>query len=345
MTACRRLLTALLVVVASTALVPSYVASSVAATSAPNPLAGGPWGVYNVKTDDVYGPYLRATGTNKALLATIALRPRVRWFGEWIPTSQVAAKIRNYIKVSQHGNPNTLVQLATFRLWPNGGEAGRSRPLTAAQQEDYKAWYRAVASAIGTSRVAVVLEPDLAIALKGWSPATRLALTRYAAQTLSRLPRTSTYLDASDADWLKADAAVSMLGSAGVAYVRGFALGATHYWSTAAQTTYAQAVIAKLAARGIPGKHAVIDTADNGRPFTWSQYYAKHPKGDFDNAETCRSTTETQCDTLGHPPTWVTTDPAHVDGYLWFGRPWLTRQASPFNLTRALQVARTTPYA
>ena len=351
MTACRRLLTALLVVLVGVALTPSYAATATGTTTgtttavtSPNPLAGGPWGVYSVKTDDVYGPYLKASGTTKALLGKIALRPRVRWFGEWIPTSQVGAKVRHYIQVSQHGNPNTLVQLATFRLWPNGGEAGRKRPLTAAEQNDYRAWYRAVAAAIGSARVAVVLEPDLAMALTGWSPATRLALTRYAAQTLSRLPRTATYIDASDADWLKPDAAVSMLSSAGVAWTRGFALGATHYWSTAAQTTFAQGVIARLGAKGIPGKHAVIDTADNGKPFTWSQYWAKHPKGDFDNAETCRSTSETACDTLGHPPTWMTTDPAHVDGYLWFGRPWLYRQASPFSLARALQVARTTQF-
>jgi endoglucanase len=33
-----------------------------------------------------------------------------------------------------------------------------------------------------------------------------------------------------------------------------------------------------------------------------------------------------------------------VDGYLWFGRPWLYMQADPFVMTRALQLARTTPY-
>jgi hypothetical protein len=353
-TAFRRLLTAALVVLAGAALMPSHdasvaapaahLATAVASTSS-NPLAGGPWGVYNVKTDDVYGPYLKASGTNKALLGKIALRPRVRWFGEWIPTRQVAAKVKHYISVSQHGNRNTLVQLATFRLWPNGGEPARNKALSTAQLNDYKAWYRAVAAAIGTSRTAVVLEPDLAMALKGWKPAVRLALAKYAAQTLSKLPRTSVYIDASDADWLKADAATAMLRSAGVAYARGFALGATHYGSTASETSFADSVVAKLAAAGIPGKHAVIDTADNGKPFTWSQYYAEHPKGDFDNAETCRSTTDTTCDTLGHPPTWVTTDPAHVDGYLWFGRPWLYRQASPFTLSRALQIAKTTPFA
>jgi endoglucanase len=89
----------------------------------------------------------------------------------------------------------------------------------------------------------------------------------------------------------------------------------------------------------------VIDTADNGQAFTWSQYYAKHPRGDFDNAETCRTRIETQCDTLGIPPTPNTGGAADVvDAYLWFGRPWLYRQASPFRLDRALAVARTTPY-
>jgi hypothetical protein len=34
----------------------------------------------------------------------------------------------------------------------------------------------------------------------------------------------------------------------------------------------------------------------------------------------------------------------YVDAYLWFGRPWLIRQASPFSLSRSLEVARSTPF-
>jgi hypothetical protein len=34
----------------------------------------------------------------------------------------------------------------------------------------------------------------------------------------------------------------------------------------------------------------------------------------------------------------------HVDGYLWFGRPWLFMQADPFSMPRAIWLARTTPY-
>ena len=36
---------------------------------------------------------------------------------------------------------------------------------------------------------------------------------------------------------------------------------------------------------------------------------------------------------------------AYVDGYLWFGRPWLFNQASGWDHQRALTIARTTPYA
>ena len=66
------------------------------------------------------------------------------------------------------------------------------------------------------------------------------ALTKYAAYVLSRQPRTSVYIDASDADWLKVPDAVAMLKASGITYARGFALGATHYWAVSAQTTYAE---------------------------------------------------------------------------------------------------------
>lgn len=315
---------------------------SPAVTAAGNPLTG-PWGRQLTQADIVYRAYLNTSGTSKALLGKIALQPRMQWFGTWNTTGQVASRIQEYIRVTQAGNPKALVQLAAFRLWPNGGEPAKMRPLTVADQAAYRAWVREAARGIGSSRVAMVLEPDLGVALKGWQPDVRLALTNYAARVFGALPRTSVYLDASDADWLRVDKAVAMLRSAGVAYVRGFALGATHYWSVTGQKAYGHTVIAKLAAAGIPNRHFVIDTADNGRPFTYGQYYLAHPHGRFDNAETCTTRTQTRCITLGPRPTWQTGD-AGVDAYLWFGRPWLTRQARPFDLPRALAVARTTPY-
>lgn len=321
-----------------------------------NPLAGRPWGVYTGKSDGVYPAYQSATGSNRALLAKVALRPRAIWFGPWTPAGQIAGKIRDYVTKTQRGNPDVVVPLAVFRLWPYS-EARKNVPLTAADQAAYRTWINQLANGIGRSRVAIILEPDLAVALGGWRPGVRMALTAYAARVLGGLPNAAVYLDASDSDWLSVAKATSMLRSAGIRYVRGFALGATHYSGVAPNIDYGHRIVAALSQAGVPGKHFVIDTADNGRPFTWSQYWAKHPNGDFDNAEPCRSLTEVRCDTLGIPPTWRVGDPAwrlgtrlsalakrHVDGYLWFGRPWLVRQSSPFSLARTLQVARTTPY-
>jgi hypothetical protein len=270
--------------------------------------------------------------------------------------AQANAKIREYIATTQAGDPSVLVQLAVFRLWPHG-EGAKNRPITVAEQGAYRRWVDAAAQAIGGSRVAVVLEPDLAVSLGGWQPTVREALTAYAAHAFAQLPQTSVYIDASDSDWLSVPQATNMLLASGIREARGFALGATHYSGTAENIAYGRNVVAALAAAGVPDRHFVIDTADNGRPFTWLQYWAAHPHGDIDNSEPCRSMTQVRCDTLGIPPTWQVADPrwglpadlqqaaaSSVDGYLWFGRPWLYRQASPFKLGRTLKVAATTPY-
>ena len=111
-----------------------------------NPLAGGTWGVYTGSADGVYPAYQRASGSEKVLLAKIALRPRVRWFGSWMTASDAAAKLRDYIRVTQAGDPDVLVQLAVFRLWPQG-EGAKDKPLTAADQDAYRQWVDAAAQA------------------------------------------------------------------------------------------------------------------------------------------------------------------------------------------------------
>lgn len=349
---------------------------AVSRTSAPilalgsSPLVGGRWGVYQGTWDGLWPAYSAASGATKALLAKEALQPRAIWFTDGQPTSKVRQYTADYIAAQQAGDPSTLVQMAVFREWPTG-EGGRGTPLTAAQQTDYQNWINQMAAGIGTARVAIILEPDLGLdaplsphedphagSLHTADPAVRLALVKYAAATLAALPNTTVYLDGSSADWLSIPQAVQTLTAAGISSVRGFALGATHYSTTANEITYGAALVQALAAAGAPGKHFVIDTADNGRGFTYPGYYAKHPGGFFDNAEPCSSPAETQCDTLGIPPTTqVTGQPGlglsaeqeaeaaqDVDAYLWFGRPWLTNQAWPFDQGRALQVAATTPW-
>jgi hypothetical protein len=350
--------------------VPGYrpaVARSKPQTVLPDdPLAGGRWAVYRGPWNGIYPAYQRAGGEEKRLLGRIALQPRVIWFASEFSTSSIRTQLDRFIAEQQaEFGKDALIQIAVFREWPHG-EGGRGKPLSGSEQAAYRAWVDAAADAIGDARVALVLEPDLglnAIPNNSWEtrtadPAVRLGLVRYAAKRFSGLPRTSVYLDASDSDWLSVSKIVPVIEAAGVEYARGFALGATHYSSVGDNIDYGMKIVDALEADGIHGKKFVIDTADNGRPFTWLQHRSEHPGADFDNAATCRSVSDTTCDTLGVPPTTDVADQPgldltarqrtdalrYVDAYLWFGRPWLIRQASPFSLSRSLEVARSTPF-
>ena len=178
-------------------------------------------------------------------------------------------------------------------------------------------------------------------------------LVGFAARRFAKLPNASVYIDAGAADWTSVDEALEILLPAGIEHVRGFALNSTHYVATGDEIRYGAEVVAALDALGITGKHFVVNTAANGRPFNGYDYDGPN----FDNAETCRSRDDTSCVTLGIPPTADVANPAwgltaeenalalaHVDGYVWVGRPWLYMQNDPFVMSRALAVARTTPY-
>ncbi|HEY0773013.1 MAG TPA: glycoside hydrolase family 6 protein [Nocardioidaceae bacterium] len=353
------LTTALVTAVAPT---PAATPPAQAAAETGNPLTARPWGIDT--RHELWKAYDAAFGDAKRLLGKMALEPTVFWFTDIAPVDDVARRVAAHIESAQDGDPDTLVQIAMFRLWPEG-EANRDKPLTLADRRAYRRWVDNAARGIGDARVAMVLEPDLAVSLTGWRPEVRLRLARYAAKKFSALPRTTVYLDAGSSDWLSVPAAVQMLRTAGIEYARGFSLGATHYTSTTSEIAYGTAIVRALRGAGFGGRRFVIDTADSGRPFTYREYYAKHPNGFFDNAEACRTLSERRCVTLGIPPTtavaltrWGLPERqrrqarAHVDGYLWFSRPWYVygrplgevSTDGPFDLLRALAVARTSRY-
>ncbi len=320
-----------------------------------NPLAGREWGVYQGPLDQVWAPYSRATGHRRELLAKIALQPRSKWFGAWIPTKDVGGKIRTYLDNASGGDPEVVVPLTIFAMQP-WEDAACSRLPTAKERRTYRRWTDAVATAIGDSRVAMVLQPDgpFALCAPGGSKAPS-RLIGYSAAVYGALARTSVYLDAGAADWLRDDPtlAADILVPAGIEHVRGFALASTHYDSTAREIRFGTKVVHELARRGVAGRHFVVNTAANGRPFAGYTYDGPN----YDNARVCATRTETRCVTLGIPPTADVANEAwglnarnqrrarrHVDGYVWVGRPWLYMQADPFVMKRALAVARTSPY-
>ena len=324
-------------------------------TASENPLAGRPWGTYLGRADQTYAPYLAATGTDKQLLGRIALAPKAKWFGGWISDTQIAGKVKAYVANAQAGNPEALVQLAVFRMRPWEHEACRRLPTTA-EQASYKRWVRGFAAGVGSAHTAVVLQPDGPFALCAPGGSTLPSrLIAYSAKVLGALPHTSVYIDVGAADWESEAEAVQLLLAADVADARGFALNLTHYDSTARQISFGAQIVSSLAHHGVPHRHFVINTAENGRPFKFLQYYATRDRAQ--RPVPCTATRRTLCATLGIPPTsdvanprwnlpaWAAKTAAKlVDGYLWMGRPWLNISPFSLNVPYALALARSTPF-
>jgi hypothetical protein len=327
-----------------------------AARGATNPLAGRRWGVYEGPSELAWAPYARATGTRKRLLGKIALAPKAKWFGSWIPNDQIGQKVRDYVAGAQAGDPQTLVQMTIFRMVP-WEHAACDRLPTTAERASYRQWIDRFAAAVGDAHTAIVLQPDgpFALCAPGGSTVPE-QLIRYAAKTLSALPHTSVYIEVGAADWPApgqggVPQVLKFLVPDGIAYARGFALNGTHYSSTVDEVDRGAAIVAALDARGITGKHFVVNTSGNGQPFEFGHYQGPDPL----NAWVCRSKADPRtCVALGIPPTADVTSPRwglpdrtrqlagqYADGFLWFGRPWLWRQNEPFVMKRALLLART----
>lgn len=329
--------------------------SSTLTAAADNPLAGHTWGVYHGPADMAWKPYLRASAVQKHLLDKIVQVPKSQWFGSWIPNSAIAGKVTAYLDNVTGGDPDVLANMTIFRMQPWEKPSCSSLP-TPAQQASFKQWIARAAAAIGNHYVALVLQPDGPFALCAPRGSTLPSqLLGWAARTFAANPNTSVYIDAGAADWLRSDPAkaLQILTPAGIDAVRGFELNSTHYDSTHDELAYGAAIVKALAAAGYPGKHFVVNTAANGIPFRGTEYHGP----DFDNARVCRSQSDRLCTTLGIPPTSDVTNPAwglsaadttiaaaYCDGFVWLGRPWLYRQAAPFVMQRALQLARTTRY-
>lgn len=335
-------------------------ASMPASSSNPhNPLAGRPWGVYEGNAEPSWKPYLAASGATKQALATIALAPKAKFFGAWIPNSQIAQRVREYVDSATSADPDSLVQLTLFRMVPWEGDACHRLP-TKAERASYKQYVDIVAQTLGTTHAAVVLQPDgpdLRCVPDGSKVPAHLL--RYAANTLAAQPHVSVYIEMGSSDWFsgRPDEAVQLLLQTGVAHVRGFALDTSHFDSVARQITFGHRIVEGLAAHGVHHKHFVIDTSDNGHAFTGKWYHRTHPGSPLGHAQPCDAAGQTHCVALGIPPTTDVASPAWglsaarsataarlVDGYLWVSRPWLVNQSGSFDVQRALSEIRYSPY-
>jgi len=157
--------------------------------------------------------------------------------------------------------------------------------------EEYPLWIDAIATGLGTTASAVILEPDsLSLADECGNADSRVATTQDA---ITRFADTEAviYLDGGHSNWHPAADTAALLKRAGVERVRGFATNVSNYNTTDAEIAYGEQVSALTG-----GSHFVVDTGRNGNG---------------SNGEWCNPSGRA----LGDSPA-ITTD-GHHDANLW----------------------------
>lgn len=337
--------------------------TTVQAANPTNPLAGRDWGMYLGVTDPAINSWARFGQADRDRYALIPMMHKAKYFGKWIPDSAAYAKTRDYIENAQAGDPEKVAVMTLFRMFPWEGEAYVTKRLpTAAEQASYRRYVTETARAIGSDRVAVVVQPDGFFAKLAYEAARKRGLSRsqallpakmlaWTAKTLAQGANTTVYMDMGSEDWARGvvGPTAKFLKLVGVKYARGFSLNVSHKNYLDREIQYGEKVVAALAAMGIPDKHFVLDTSDNGNPFHGAELNAGKDRSDYlppGDVTPCATpadlTTKGRiCTALGVPPTTDVDNPAwglppavaasaarNVDAYLWVSRPWLPHQGA-----------------
>lgn len=130
----------------------------------------------------------------------------------------------------------------------------------------YRRWVTQVAAGMRGGRAIVVLEPD-ALPFIGNPQCSgrgdRLGLLRFATQKL-RDAGAWVYIDAGHSGWQTPQHMAPLLKKSGIAMARGFATNVANTRTTAAETTWATALVKQLRTRKVRGVRWVLDTSRNG---------------------------------------------------------------------------------
>src|ERR1700735_4106759 len=109
----------------------------------------------------------------------------------------------------------------------------------------YRGWIENIASQIGASRAAVIVEPDalaMADCLSGDQRQERYDLIHYAVDSLSRNPATAVYVDGGHIRWHSPEDMADRLNKAGVGHARGFSLNIANFFTTEDEIGYGEAI-------------------------------------------------------------------------------------------------------
>jgi endoglucanase len=255
---------------------------------------------------------LRAQGrqSQAALVARIADQPRFAWFGPFAPPD----RMREYVDRARAAGKIPLIAL--FNV-----EARECEDLGTARR-----FYVDAARAIGNRPAIVAFEPDSLGTMPGprSAPACYNAI-RYGIGVFAKLPKASTFVEASASDWEGATRMAPKLRRVGACRVGGILLNATHADWTNANIRYGHALDRLLPCH----LRILVNTAENGR------------------GPTSRTVPQHWCDRrqrygLGPPPAFPSGHKDVLFGYV--NRPGYTQKCydAPVRwaLYRALNLAR-----
>jgi endoglucanase len=234
-----------------------------------------------------------------AEIQKIAGQPMAKWFGDWsYGHGGTAADVNWWVTAATSAGSLPVIVAYDIPQRDCGSYSSGGAP----SNEAYEQFINAMAQGIAGRKTVVILEPDALAELTCLSAegqASYYTLLSYAVKHLSESPAVSVYLDAGNSTWQPAATMASRLLKADVAGARGFSLNVSNFNTTAAETTYGQAISADLAT----GSHFIIDTSRNGQGPTSGGEWCNPPgRG------------------LGTPPTSQTANPL-IDAYFWIKRP------------------------
>jgi endoglucanase len=200
--------------------------------------------------DDVRAPAIRSA---------LAGRAGAAWFGGW--SGDIRSAVDRYVSSAAARGQVPVLVAYNVPGRDCGGESGGGASTTAG----YRRWITDFAAGVAGRPSIIIVEPDAVAHVDCLTEAqrtVRFASIAYAVDAFGG--QAWTYVDGGNAHWVDADTMAARLVRAGVSRARGFAVNVSNFFTTAESTGYADAVNARLAARGQTARPYVVDTSRNG---------------------------------------------------------------------------------
>jgi endoglucanase len=182
---------------------------------------------------------------NALLIAVMETVPQAVWLTGGTP-SQVNATVTSTL---QEANAERALPVLVLYNIP-GRDCGSYSAGGAENTADYETWIDAIAAAIGSQKVLIVLEPDSLADLPsdcGYNPtqvnvpqatADRYTQINYAVTTLEAGSQTLVYIDAGNSHWQAVPIMAARLAQAGIQQAQGFFTNVSNYNLNNYETTY-----------------------------------------------------------------------------------------------------------